>query len=84
MKKIVLRKCLATNKMYPKDNLLRVVKSNDGKISFDPSDKAPGRGAYILKSKEAIEIARKKRVLSRAFQTEVDDSIYDLLLKEIH
>jgi len=84
MKKIVLRKCLATNKMYPKDSLLRVVKSNDGKISFDPFDKAPGRGAYILKSKEAIGIARKKKVLSRAFQTEVDDSIYDLLLKEIH
>ena len=83
MKKIVLRKCLATNQMYPKDNLLRVVKTKSGEIYFDPTDKAPGRGAYILKSQDAILLARKKKVLDKAFQVKVDESIYDQLLKEI-
>ncbi len=83
MKKTILRKCLATNAMYPKDSLLRVVKTKSGEIYFDPTDKAPGRGAYILKSKDAILLAKKKHVLDRAFQVKVDEKIYDDLLKEI-
>lgn len=83
MKKTILRKCLATNTMYPKDSLLRVVKNKAGEIYFDPTDKAPGRGAYILKSKDAIMLAKKKHALDRAFQVKVDEKIYDDLLKEI-
>ena len=83
MKKPILRKCLATNSMYEKDRLLRIVRAKDGQIYFDPTDKAPGRGAYILKSQEAIALAKKKHVLDRAFQVKVDESVYDELLKEI-
>lgn len=83
MKKIVLRKCLATNQMYPKDTLLRICKNKAGEVFYDPTDKAPGRGAYILKSHEAISLAKKKHVLDKAFQVKVDESIYDELLKEI-
>lgn len=67
--------------MYPKDSLLRVVKNKDGLIFYDPSGKAPGRGAYISKSEDAILIAKKKNVLSKAFSTNVDSSIYDSLLE---
>ncbi|MCR5332924.1 MAG: YlxR family protein [Bacilli bacterium] len=84
MKKTILRKCLATNQMYPKDTLLRVCKNKAGEIFYDPTDKAPGRGAYILKSKDAIALAKRKHVLDKAFQVKVDESIYDELLKEIN
>ena len=83
MKKIVLRKCIVTNNIYPKDKLLRVTKTKDGLVKFDSSYHAPGRGAYILKSKDAIELARKRHVLDKAFSVKVDEKIYDELLKEI-
>ncbi|MDD7735667.1 MAG: YlxR family protein [Bacilli bacterium] len=82
MKKIPLRKCLATNELCPKKDLLRVVKNNEGKVFFDYSSKANGRGAYIKCSVEAIELARKKKVLDRALETSVPDEVYEALLKE--
>ena len=39
-----MRKCLATNEMCPKKDLLRVVKSPEGKVFFDYSSKAKGQG----------------------------------------
>ena len=82
MKKIPLRKCLATNELCPKKDLLRVVKNNEGKVFFDYSSKANGRGAYIKCSVEAIELARKKKVLDRALETNVPEEVYEALLKE--
>lgn len=77
MKKIVLRKCLATNKMLPKEDLLRVVKSKDGNITVDLTSKANGRGAYISKSLDALKLAKKKKVFDRAFECSVPESLYD-------
>ncbi len=83
MKKIVLRKCLATNSMHEQNELFRICKDKSGSIFYDPSYKANGRGAYILKSPEAILLAKKKKVLNKAFETSVDDSIYENLLMEL-
>ena len=82
MRQIPLRKCLATNELCPKKDLLRVVKNNEGKVFFHYSSKANGRGAYIKCSVEAIELARKKKVLDRALETSVPDEVYKALLKE--
>ena len=82
MKKVPLRKCLATGELCPKMDLLRVVKNNEGKVFFDYSSKANGRGAYIKCSVEAIELARAKKVLNRALETEVPDEVFEAMLKE--
>lgn len=81
MKKISLRKCLVKKIMLPKEDLLRIVKNKDGEIKVDPSFVLPGRGAYLSKDKQIIEIARKRKALDRAFSTQVDESIYDELIK---
>lgn len=77
-----MRRCLATNEMCPKNDLLRVVKNNEGKVFFDYSSKANGRGAYIKCSVEAINIARTKKVLDRALETTVPEEVYEKMLKE--
>lgn len=82
MKKIPMRKCLATGELCPKKDLLRVVKNNEGKVFFDYSSKANGRGAYIKCSIEAIEIAKQKKVLDRALETTVPEEVYASLLRE--
>ena len=84
MKKIPMRKCLATNELCPKKDLLRVVKNNEGKVFFDYSSKANGRGAYIKCSEEAVLLAQKKKVLDRALETTVPEEVYQTLLKEVN
>ena len=49
MKKKPTRKCLATNEVFNKEDLFRVVKSPSGDVSLDMTGKANGRGAYIYK-----------------------------------
>ena len=77
MKKIPQRKCVVTNEVLPKENLFRVVKTPTGEIQLDMSYKLNGRGAYIKKDLEVIELAKKKKTLDRSLGIEVPDEIYE-------
>ena len=79
MKKIPLRKCVATNEQLPKQQLIRVVKNKEGQVFVDPTGKMNGRGAYIKRSNEAYELARKKGSLKRALSVEIPEEIYEEL-----
>lgn len=79
-KKIPLRKCVATGEMLPKKEMIRVVRSKEGEVSVDISGKKSGRGAYVSKSEEAVEIARKKNVLGHQLDVKIPEEIYDELL----
>ncbi len=81
MRKVPLRKCVATGEQLPKQELIRVVKSKEGEVSVDPSGKKNGRGAYLKRSLEAIEIAKKKRSLNRALSCEIPEEVYEELKK---
>ena len=80
MKKKPTRKCLATNEIFNKEDLFRVVKSPSGDVSLDMTGKANGRGAYISKSIEAIEKARKSKCLDKALEVSVPNEIYDRMI----
>ena len=80
MKKKPTRKCLATNEIFNKEDLFRVVKSPSGDVYLDMTGKANGRGAYISKSIEAIEKARKSKCLDRALEVSVPNEIYDRMI----
>ena len=82
-KKVPLRKCVATGEMLPKRSMIRVVRSKEGVVSVDPTGKLSGRGAYVSKSEETVEIARKKNVLGRQLEVTIPAEIYDELLKLI-
>ena len=79
MKKIPLRKCLATNEQLPKKELIRVVRNKEGQVFVDPTGEMNGRGAYLKKSIEAIEIAKKKKLLSRSLEVDIPDEIFEEL-----
>ena len=79
-KKIPLRKCVATGEMFPKKAMIRVVRSKEGEVSVDITGKKSGRGAYVSKSEEAVELARKKNILERQLEAKVPDGIYEELI----
>ena len=53
-RKVPLRKCVATNEQHPKMDMFRIVRTPEGNIIIDLTGKARGRGAYLSKSKTAI------------------------------
>ena len=82
-KKVPMRMCVGCREMKEKRSLLRVVKSPEGTISFDRVGKAPGRGAYVCKSKACLERAVKARQLERALETRIDEAVFAQLMEEI-
>ena len=82
-RKIPLRKCVGCGEMKDKRELVRVVRSKEGEISIDLYGKKPGRGAYICRSVECLEKARKAKRLERAFSTAIEPGIYDAMKREI-
>lgn len=81
MKNVPLRKCLLNNKMFPKNELFRIVKTPMGIIQIDLTGKTNGHGAYLRKDAQTITQAKKKHVLDKAFDVKVDDELYEELLK---
>jgi len=79
MRKIPLRKCVATQEQLPKKELIRIVRNKEGEIFVDPTGKMNGRGAYLKRSLEAIEIAQKKGVLKKALNVDIPESIFEEL-----
>ncbi len=82
-RKIPLRQCLGCREMFPKKELIRVVRSPEGAIALDFKGKAPGRGAYVCHNPECLKKAKKSRALERAFDVSVPDEIYDALTAQM-
>ena len=81
-KKIPLRMCIGCREMKPKAELNRIVKTPDGEIVIDKTNKLSGRGAYICKSGECLKKAEKTNALAHTFSTSVDREIYSRLAGE--
>ncbi len=79
MKKIPMRRCVATGESLPKKALLRIVRTPQGEIVIDESGRQNGRGAYLKRSSEAVKIAKKRKSLARALECEIPDAIYEQL-----
>ncbi|MGB3161172.1 RNase P modulator RnpM [Carnobacterium sp.] len=79
-RKIPMRKCIASNEMKPKKDMIRIVKNKEGEISIDPSGKMAGRGAYVSIDPKIVKLAWDKRILDRTFEIALTDSFYQELL----
>ena len=66
------RRCVLSGDTFPREQLIRLAISPDGLVLPDPGGKAPGRGAWIMPDRAALEAAiadgHFKRVLMRAFK----------------
>jgi len=76
MKKIPMRRCVATMTQYPKKELVRIVRTPEGIVKVDLTGRANGRGAYLARTLEAIDLAKKKNALARALECEIPEEIY--------
>ncbi|SFS59717.1 hypothetical protein SAMN05444972_104127 [Marininema halotolerans] len=78
-RKVPMRKCVASQEMFPKKELIRVVRTPDGEVQIDPTGKQSGRGAYLRAEADYVEMAKKRKALERALKMKVNDELYDEL-----
>lgn len=76
----IQRMCVSTREIKDIKDLFRVVKTPSGIVMIEIDSHLPGRGAYISRNIEAINLAKKKKLLNKALRTNVPDEIYDQLL----
>ena len=88
-RKIPMRKCMGCMQMFPKKELVRVVRSKAGEdenafeISLDLTGKKAGRGAYVCKKLSCLQAARKAKRISRALDCEIPEAVYDRMEQEM-
>ena len=71
--------CAVCRNKSSKQDLIRVVRTNDGQVYIDNTYKLNGRGMYICKNDQCLAKAIKTRALNRAFKAEIDNKIYEEL-----
>ena len=80
-RKIPQRKCIVTNELKPKKEMIRIVRNKEGEVFIDQTGKQNGRGAYISIDKDVLEQAEQQNVLEKVFQVKIDPSLYIELKK---
>ncbi|HHN67773.1 MAG TPA: RNA-binding protein [Thermopetrobacter sp.] len=70
-KAAAMRTCIATGQTRPRADLLRFVRDPDGRVVFDFKSDLPGRGAWIVPERAAIERAVAGNAFARAFKAPV-------------
>lgn len=78
-KKTPMRQCTGCREMFPKKDLIRVVRSPEGDVGLDFKGKSPGRGAYICRRGQCLAKARKTKALERAFGLPIPPEVYEKL-----
>ncbi len=79
-----MRMCVGCHEMKAKKELIRVVKSPEGEINVDLKGKAPGRGAYLCKNKNCVDLASKNRALEKTFSRKIEKAVYDKLKAQLN
>jgi len=82
-RKVPLRKCTGCGEMKNKKELIRIVRSDAGEFSLDPTGKKPGRGAYICLTAECLGKAKKAKALDKSFKQSVPPSVYEEMEAEL-
>ena len=76
-KNVPMRTCIACREMKPKKEMLRVVRNADGEIFIDATGKAAGRGAYVCGGEECMKKLNGKKLLNKAFSSDVPLEVYE-------
>lgn len=77
------RKCTGCGERFPKNTLIRILRTPSGDITLDKTGKLSGRGAYICKNSACLKKAMKSQRIERSLECKISDEIYERLKAEI-
>ncbi len=82
-KKTPMRMCVGCRNMFPKRDLVRIVRPIEGSVTIDLTGKVSGRGAYLCKNQLCLERAVKTKALERALERKLDGELLERLGREL-
>ena len=62
------RTCVVCRSTTAKRTLHRIVRTPAGEVAYDPTGKAPGRGAYLCGQPGCLDMAVRRRSIQRALK----------------
>lgn len=83
IRKIPVRKCLGCMETFPKNQLIRVVRTPENEVLVDLTGKKSGRGAYLCKDKNCLKKAIKAKRLQSNLEVQISDELIESLAKEL-
>ncbi len=80
--KIPQRTCIGCKCKKPKKEMIRIVRTPDGKIIIDETGKKSGRGAYLCGDVKCLDIAFKENSLNKSLKQDIPLQTLDELRKD--
>lgn len=82
VKKIPLRKCIVCQEMFPKKELIRIVRTPEEEILVDLTGRAAGRGTYVCRqdscmTPDTFAAGKWKKVLERTLNMTITQEQYE-------
>lgn len=77
-----MRKCVVSQEIKPKKELVRVVRGEET-VEIDPTGKKNGRGAYVSLDLGIAKEAKEKDALSQPLKVKVSPEFYDELIEYV-
>lgn len=78
-----MRQCVGCGEMKAKKELVRVIKTPEGKVVLDTTGRKNGRGAYVCSNLQCLEIAVKRKGLERSLKIAIPTAVYEVLKEEM-
>jgi len=80
--KIPVRTCISCKCKKPKKEMIRIIRTPDGKIEIDKTGKKSGRGAYLCGDVKCLDIAFRENSLNKSLKQDVPQQTLDELRKD--
>ena len=78
-----VRRCTGCGEHFPKNTLIRILRTPEGEVVLDMTGKRSGRGAYICKSLACFKKARKSGRISSSLECSVPEEVYTRMEEEL-
>ncbi|MBR5143592.1 MAG: YlxR family protein [Clostridia bacterium] len=82
-RKVPTRRCTGCGEHFPKNTLIRVLRTPDEQVILDLTGKKSGRGAYICKSASCLKKARKSRRIELSLKCTISEELYERMEEEL-
>ena len=83
VRKIPTRRCTGCGEHFPKNTLIRVLRTPEGEVVLDLPGKKSGRGAYICKNAACLKKARKSRRIESSLECAISQELYEKMEEEL-
>lgn len=83
VRKTPTRRCTGCGEHFPKNTLIRVLRTPEGEVTLDLTGKKSGRGAYICKNPACLKKARKSRRIESSLECAISEELYEKMEEEL-